>query len=93
MKYFELKIYYANDLYVKIAIKKSVNFIRSFHFTKLLTNSSLKGLTSLSNILHAAISFSSGYNINQIRSCSVPIIIIDNGKMSTINSVYHKRMR
>ena len=68
----------------KMAIKKSINFNRLFHFTKELTKHSLKGSTSLSNILHAIICFHLSYNINQIRRCSVKIIIIDNGELSTV---------
>ena len=67
-----------------MAIKKSASFIRSFHFTKVFTKTSLKRSTRLSNILHAAISFSSSYNIHQIRKFSVQIIIIDNEELSAI---------
>ena len=64
----------------EMAIKKCVKFFRLFHFTKVLTKPSLKGLASLSNILHSTINFSSSYNINQIRWSSDWIIIIDYGK-------------
>ena len=50
----------------EMAIKKCVNFFRLFHFTKVLTKHSLKGSTSLSNIVHSTINFSSSYNINHI---------------------------
>ena len=82
----------------KMAIKKIINFIRLFHYTKVLTKPSLKGssslsnklpslsniLPSLSNILHVKFSFNLSYNINQIIICLVQILIIDNGKLSTI---------
>ena len=67
----------------KIQRKLSILF-GFFPFTKVLTKPSLSGSTSLSKILHATISLSSGYNINQIRRCSVQIIIINNGELSTI---------
>ena len=51
----------------EMGIKKRDKFFRPFHFMKVLTKPSLKGLASLSNILHATINFSSSYNINQIR--------------------------
>ena len=51
----------------EMAIKKCVKFFRLFHFTKVLTKPSLEGSASLSNILHSTVSFSSRYNINQIR--------------------------
>ena len=38
------------------------NFLGFFHFTKVLTKPSLKGMASLSNILHFTINFSSSYN-------------------------------
>ena len=53
-----------------MAIKKCVIF-GLFHFTKVLMQPSLKGSASLSDKLHAAINFSSSYNINQIRWSSV----------------------
>ena len=68
----------------KMAIKKSINFIKLFHFTEELTKHSLKGSISLSNKLHTIICFNLSYNIYQIRRCSVKIIIIDNGEVSTI---------
>ena len=66
-------------------------FLKEFEKNNLLkkkkSNSklSLKGSASFFNILHATINFSSSYNINQIRWSSVHIIIIDYGKLSTIN--------
>ena len=51
----------------EMAMKKCVKFFRLFHFTKVLTIPSLEGSASLSNILHSTVSFSSSYNINQIR--------------------------
>ena len=68
----------------EMTIKKRVIFLKIIHFTKVLTKPSLKGSVSLSNVLQATINFSSNYNINQIRWSSVHIIIIDNGKLSTI---------
>ena len=55
------------SLTFELAVKKCVKFFRLFHFMKVLTKPSLKGSASLSNILHSTISFSSSYNINQIR--------------------------
>ena len=46
----------------EMGIKKCVNFLRLFHFSKVLTKPSLKGSASLSNILHSTINFSSSYN-------------------------------
>ena len=43
------------------------NFLGFFYFTKVLTKPSLEESASLSNILHSTVSFSSNYNINQIR--------------------------
>ena len=51
---------------------------------KVLMKSSMKGSSSLSNILHATISFSSSYNINKIWNYSVQIIIIDNRELSIL---------
>ena len=54
----------------EMAIKKRVKFFRLFHFTKVLTKPSHKGSTSLSNILHTIINFSSSYNIDQMKFSS-----------------------
>ena len=54
-----------------MAIKICIEFFRLFHFTKVLMKRSLKGLVSLTNILHAIISVQV---ITNIRS---DIIIID----------------
>ena len=56
-----------------MAIRKSVKFVRLFHFKKVLTKPSLKGSTSLSNnILHAAFCFTSSNSINKIRYLFYP---------------------
>ena len=50
-----------DEFNVEMAIKKRVKIFRVFHLTKVLTKPSLKGSTSLSNILHAIINSSSSY--------------------------------
>ena len=60
--------------------KEKCQIFMLFHFMNMLTRPSI----SLSNILHATISFGSRYNINQIRWCSFKIIIIYNGELSNI---------
>ena len=79
----------STDSYVyalnKTQVKIKGHLALLFHFTKVLTKPSLNfGFTSLSNILHATINFSSSYNINQIRWSSVHFVIIDYGKLSTL---------
>ena len=62
----------------EMALQKCVKFFRLFYFTKVLTKPSLKGLASLSNILHSKINFSSSYNIitsDEVQSISLLLIM------------------
>ena len=58
-----------------MTIKKRVKFYRLFHFTKVLRKPSLKGLASLSNILHSIINFSSSYNKSSDEVQSISLIM------------------
>ena len=53
----------------------SRNFRSRFRFTKLLIRPNLKGSTSFSNILHSTINCSSSYNVNQMKSISLLLIM------------------
>ena len=55
----------------EMVIKKRVKYFRLFHFTKVLTEPSLKGWVKLSNILHATIKFRS----DEVQSISLSLVM------------------
>ena len=68
----ETKLHWDNEHYFWIGDEEMCQIFKLFHFTKVFTKPSLKGSTSVSNIMHAIISFSSSYN--KIRSDDVQSI-------------------